>query len=251
MTRPIFALGVLLLVVLVGAPPPDSTAEDPVAELTRALQGLGAPGLLWGRLAVEEESPDGPMTPLVGVEVVFYPYTPSLAADLERIRDRARESGAEYDNAVAHLQERLKAFEAQVAALGPRDAGKAPGQTTPPGQATPAGQAAPAGAGADRGPIRRRTTDAAGTFVVEDLPAGEWLLVAIQVSAYTAPKDQPKSRTTKKGGSGTGTFSGFLTRPSTPAKQAEVWVTRARVSPGDRARTLLTDRTRFMVGPVR
>jgi hypothetical protein len=239
MTRPVLALGLLLLLALPAAPPPDSAAEDPVAELTRALQSLGAPGLLWGRLAVEEESPEGPTTPLVGVEVVLYPYVPSLTADLARIRESARGSGAEYESAVARLQERLKAFAAQVVALGPRTAQAAPGDAPRP---------AP---GADAGLVRRRTTDAAGIFVVEDLPSGEWLLVALHLTPYSPKEPRNRSSSLKKKGGGGGEFGGFLTRPSTPAREAEVWVTRVRVPPGDRARAMLTDRTRFMVGPLR
>ncbi len=231
-----FALGLLFLLAFPASGPQDAAAEDPVAELTRALQSLGAPGLLWGRLAVEEESPDGPTTPLAGIEVALYPYVPSLAADLDRIRERARASGAEYDTAVARLQERLKAFEAQVAALQPRSPSGAPGQ---PSQST---------AGADSGLVRRRTTDAAGIFVIEDLPSGEWLLVALHVSPYRQPKEQPRSRSSPRKGR---EFGGFLNRPATPAKEAEVWVSRVRVAPGDRSRALLTDRSRFMVGPVR
>ncbi len=237
MTRAVLALGLLLLVALPAVHPPDSMAEDPVAELTRALQSFGLPGLLWGRLAVEEESPDGSLTPLVGVEIVLYPYIPSLAADLARIRESARGSGAEYESAVARLRERLKAFEAQVVTLGPRPARPVQGDASRPAPDT------------DHGLVRRRTTDAAGIFVVEDLPSGEWLLVVFHLTPYSQPKEPRTRKSPRKGGGGE--FGGFLTRPSTPAKEAEVWVTRVRVAPDDRARALLTDRTRFMVGPLR
>ena len=120
------------------------------AELSRALKALGAPGTLWGRLAVEEESPDGPWTPLAGVTVTVYPYTAGLAADLERIRDGARASGRDYDVAIGRLQERLTAHATQVAALtgipgapraphpGPFRAPPLPGRSgLPPGPASP------------------------------------------------------------------------------------------------------------------
>jgi hypothetical protein len=238
-TRVVLALGLLLLVALPAVHPPASMAEDPVAELTRAIQSFGPPGLLWGRLAVEEESPDGSLTPLVGVEIVLYPYVPSLAADLARIRDSARGSGAEYESAVARLRERLKAFEAQVVTLGPRPARTAQADVSRPSPPPDT----------DHGLVRRRTTDAAGIFVVEDLPSGEWLLVVFHLTPYSQPKE-PRTRKSpqKRGG---GELGGFLTRPSTPAKEAEVWVSRVRVGPDDRARALLTDRTRFMVGPLR
>jgi hypothetical protein len=198
-------------------------AEDAAAELSQALQGLGAPGLLWGRLAVEEESPDGPWTPLAGVEVAAYPYAPGLAADLDRIRERARASGAEYDAAVTRLRERLGAWEAQARALS-----------------------AAGGAGGVVGAVRRSTTDHAGIFVFPGLPSGEWLLVALHLSPYSQP-NEPGARTPMRRGK----ERAFLTRPISPAKEAEVWVSRVRVGPGERARVLLTDRGRFMVGPIR
>jgi len=237
-TRMGLRLGLVLLVGLV-LHAPGARAEDPAVELTRALQGLGPPGLLWGRLAVEEESPEGPTTPLAGVEVVAYPYIPSLAADLARIRESARGSGTEYESAVARLQERLKAFEVQVTTLGSR--------TTPAVQ----GEAARPASDPDRALVRRRTTDTSGIFVVENLPSGEWLLVVVHVTPYSQPRETPRPRGPfkKKGVGDLG--GGFLSRPTTPAKEAEVWVTRVRVAPGERARTLFTDRSRFMVGPLR
>jgi hypothetical protein len=301
-TRALSALALFLLVTVPAVHAPDSMAEDPVAELTRALKSLGPPGLLWGRLAVEEESPDGPTTPLVGVEVVLYPYVPSLMADLARIRESARDSGAAYDSAVARLQERLKAFEAQVVTLGPKPAQPTPGDPSRPapkdasraasgdasrpvpGNASrpaakdgsppaPGGTSGPGPGDAsrpvtgdasrpssgdasapdtDQGLVRRRTTDSSGVFVVPDLPSGEWLLVVFHLTSYTQPKEaRPRSPSKKRGGGGGEFGGGFLTRPATPAKEAEVWVTRVRVAPADRARALLTDRTRFMVGPLR
>lgn len=208
-------LPLLVAILALAAWPLPVAAEDPAA--------LGAPGLLWGRVAVEEESPDGPWTPLAGVEVRLYPYVPGLAADLDRIRERARGSGTDYDAAVTRLLERLRGYEAQIAALSP----------------------AGGSAASDGGPVRKRTTDASGIFVFEDLPSGDWLLVAIHLSPYTQPKERaPKPL-------GKGRDGSFLTRPPAPVKEAEVWVSRVRVGAGERSRLLLTDRSRFMVGPVR
>ncbi len=212
--------GLLVILTLVTWPL-RVTAEDPAGELTRALRGLGAPGLVWGRVAVEEESAEGPWTPLGGVEVRLYPYIPGLAADLDRIRERARGSGTEYDTAVTRFLERLRDYEAQVAAVWP------------------AGGPAPS----DGGPVRKGTTDGSGLFVFDKVPSGDWLVVAIRLSPYTQPKEQPRTRRGRDGA--------FLSRPPTPAKEAELWVNRVRVEAGARSRLLLTDRARFMAGPVR
>jgi hypothetical protein len=251
-------------------------------ELSRALRALGAPGTLWGRLAVEEESPDGPWTPLAGVAVTVYPYTAQLAADLERIRDGARASGRDYDAAIARFQERLGAHATQVGAitgtpvLAPVSSGApspppSPSATPPqtpgilaelagrlgladkPG-ADPARPEAPATGGSDAGAssteglVRRATTDATGVFLFKFLPAGDWLVVAIQTSSYSAPRRQPSSSTRAAPGKNR---DGFLESARPPAKEAEVWVIRTRVIPDEPARLMLTDRSRFMVGPVR
>lgn len=271
------AAGAAVLVLALGAAAAGRADE---AALGRALRALGAPSALWGRLAVEEESPDGPWTPLAGVAVTLYPYTAELAADLERIRDGARASGRDYDAAVARLQERLSAHASQVAAAtgtavpaAPRPEapatppaagtarppsssgilsgifggspaakpGAAPAQATPPadGDATPAAE----------GLVRRATTDPSGLFLFKALPAGDWLVVAVHTSEYTAPRRPPSSqRAPSRSGR---IHDGFIERERPQAREAEVWVIRARVTPTEPARVLLTDRSRFMVGPIR
>ena len=98
------------------APPAASGAvgEDPAAEVTEALRSLGPPGLLWGRLAIEEESPVGAWTPLSGTEVTLYPATPALITELERIRQSARTSATQYESAVARVQAALAAHQGRI-----------------------------------------------------------------------------------------------------------------------------------------
>jgi hypothetical protein len=259
-----------------------AAGQADVGEVSRAVKALGSPGTLWGRLAVEEESPDGPWTPLAGVAITVYPYTAELAADLERIRDGARASGRDYDAAIARLQERLGAHATQVAAvtgiplpvqtpsvtqssapsppsaakpatqgvlaelagrlgLAEKPADPAPKDATPPGS----GDAAPSSA---EGLVRRATTDATGVFLFKFLPAGDWLVVAIQTSTYSAPRRPPSSASRAAPGKNR---DGFPERERPQAKEAEVWVIRTRVVPDEPARLLLTDRSRFMVGPIR
>ena len=96
-----------------------AAGEDPVAEVAAALRSLGPPGVLWGRFAIEEESPAGAWTPLAGVEVTLYPATPTLVAELERIRQSARTSGAQYESAVARVLAALAVHQARVAGQSP------------------------------------------------------------------------------------------------------------------------------------
>src|SRR5262249_48006501 len=92
----------------------------------------------------------------------------------------------------------------------------------------------------------KRTTDSEGLFVFDDIPSGDWLLVAIHVTPYGTAGGhlevkQPSPSRTRN----------FLPSPTVAFKEAEVWLSRVRVRPGDRTALLLTDRSRWLVGPVR
>jgi hypothetical protein len=264
-----------LLGVLLGlgalAVPEGATAvgEDPTAELAEALRGLGAPGMVWGRLSVDEESPVGSWTPLDGIEVTLYPATPTLITELEGIRQSARASGAQYESAVARVQAALAAhksrIERQVAPSREVDLVAEPPLLPKPGPGKVTGSGGPevsgfpgppastsGGAGLASGPrpeaIRtwRDKTDPAGLFAFDGVPSGDWIVVVFRVSPYGTEKARsgPKPRQA-------GQAQRFLPRAIGPAKEAEFWIIRIRVIPGERVGLDLTDRARWMAGPVR
>jgi hypothetical protein len=204
-------------------------------------------------------------------------------AELERIRQSARASGAQYESAVARIRAALAAHQARVDAKRPEPvtpeaasppAGPVPGGTralaprvpaprpsartgaTPgAGPAGSSGTAAgpPPGAipGATEAPPHpwRQKTDPAGLFAFDPLPSGDWLVVALRISAYTGEKLRGAPHPRAPSGRGRGL--GFLPRTAGPAKGAELWVVRVRGGAGERAGLDLTDRSRWMVGPVR
>jgi hypothetical protein len=280
-------------------------AEDPAAEIAEAIRSLGPPGVLWGRLAVEEESPVGPWTPLGGVDVTLYPATPAVEAELERIRQSARASGEQYETAVARVLGALSAHQGRVDAQSagtplappspaPSDppATGSPAAHPPPGSAPPPPASAPspgqggtwlsqlgeafrpgrrirnpatspgaggpgAGPGSTAAPGTaqprhpfRQATDPSGLFAFETVPAGDWLVVAVRVAPYTGERLRAESPRPARPRSVT-RRQYFLPRGVAPAKEAELWVTRVRVAPGGRVALELTDRARWMVGPVR
>jgi hypothetical protein len=254
------------IALLPGAP--RAAGEDPAAEVAAALRSLGPPGVLWGRFAIEEESPAGAWTPLGGVEVTLYPATPALIAELERIRQSARTSAAQYESAVARVIAALAVHQARVDGQSPRPEPAAE-DSPPAGPSIPAPskassnpravapRARPASPGseatatgspeaASSQPRWRQRTDAAGIFAFDDLPSGDWLLVATRVTAYSAEKlrAEPRARTSSPG-------QRFTPRASTPPKEAEVWVVRTRVGAGERVGLELSDRARWLVGPLR
>ena len=270
---PSLALGAAALLVLGGTIPPRmacAVGEDPAAEVAEALRSFGAPGGVWGRLAVEEESPAGAWTPLDAVQVTLYPATPSLVTELERIRQSARTSGAQYESAVARIQAALAAHQGRIDAQNPArgtDTLVAEPPVLEPRRPIKAAPAkAPAAPQARAGPERvagvavsqrtaeeplevphpwRQRTDPTGIFAFDAVPSGDWLVVAIRVSAYgseklrKAPRPEPSGRSLR-----------FLPRSSSPPKEAEIWLTRVRVLPAERLGLDLTDRARWLAGPL-
>ena len=270
---PSLALGAAALLVLGGTVPPRvacAVGEDPGAEVAEALRSLGPPGGVWGRLAVEEESPAGAWTPLEAVQVTLYPATPSLVTELERIRQSARTSGAQYESAVARVQAALAAHQGRIDAQNPARGTdslvaeppvlepRRPIKAAPPkASAAPQARAGPervAGVAVSRRtaeePLEaphpwRQRTDPTGIFAFDAVPSGDWLVVAIRVSAYgseklrKAPRPEPSGRSLR-----------FLPRSSTPPKEAEIWLTRVRVVPAERLGLDLTDRARWLAGPL-
>jgi len=71
-------------------------------------------------------------------------------------------------------------------------------------------------------------------------------VVAVRVAPYAAEKLRaaPKPRQSTR-------TQGFLPRAAGPAKEVELWVTRIHVVTGERVALDLTDRARWLVGPIR
>lgn len=221
MRRPA-ALALLLALLplsAAGAPEIDSLVERLAAAET---------GRLWGRLLIEEESPEGPFTPLVGTRITLYPDLPELGAELETIRSAARRSAADYENAIQRVLATLAAHRARLEAAG----------------------------GARL--VLSRETDPRGFFAVDALPAGEWLVVAVHAAPYRAVQAR-KPRAPKKpepvrglgGGLSTGVPApSFLPREKGEAKEVDLWVYRVRVPVRQAVGVTLTDRNRWLTGPV-
>jgi hypothetical protein len=267
------ALGAALLTVGLAVQPRVARAvgEDPVAEVAEALRSLGPPGVVWGRLTIEEESPVGAWTPLNAVQVTLYPATPALVTELEKIRQSARTSGAQFESAVTRVQAALAAHQSRIDGQSPPVVANSlvaeppalpPRRSTAPG--APKGSAVfrPLG-GTERvegaelasGPAEeglevphpwRQRTDSAGLFAFDAVPSGDWLVVLVRVSAYDSEKlrSEPKPRQSGRG-------MRFLPSSSTPPREAEMWVTRVRVVAAERIGLVLTDRARWLAGPVR
>lgn len=212
------------LALLLACLPLVASAGEPSAPGTRLAEA--ETGQLWGRLALEEESPEGSFTPLIGVPITLYPALPALTSELEAIRRTARETAANYETAVQRVHETLAAYRARLeAAEGARA-------------------------------VRARETDRTGFFVFDAVPAGEWLVVAVHVTPYRTAAQARKPRAPKRPapgrglGGGLGQVPGFLPEARGEAKEADLWVYRVSVPGGQTVGVRLTDRNRWFTGPI-
>ncbi len=276
---------------MVLAPWPPVGGQDPGREVAEALAALGPPGTLWGRLAVDEESPDGASTPMAGVEVSLYPATPWIEAELQRVRDTARGSGTQFETAVERIRTLLAIHQARIDAqsAGTPLARPAPEPASPGKDAAARDKAATgegsagSGTGAStaaapgrrgRGSLSSRVfADRPGTTSTADnkpaapaappplfrqLTDGEGLFVfdAVPAGDWLVVALHIAPYTGERLRSAPPRHPNprsqqFLTRRVTPPKQAEIWIARTRVPAGGRAALALSDRTRWFTGPVR
>lgn len=219
MRRPGLALVLALL-------PLGPASPEEVGVVVRSLAGA-EPGQLWGRLGLEEESPEGPSTPLIGAPVTLYPDLPAVHAELESIRRTARETAANYETAVRRSLAALAAYRARLEAAG----------------------------GAQL--VRTHETDRTGFFAFEAVPEGEWLVVAAHSTSYRpgqgrkpqAARRQEPVRALGGGVRAGGGGPGFLPGGRGEAKEVDLWIYRVRVSAGQAVGVRLTDRNRWLTGP--
>lgn len=207
---------------------PPSTAWSEGLESLVARLASAAPGQLWGRFLVEGESPEGPVTPLVGIPITVFPDLPGLGAELDAIRNTARESAAQYETAVQRVLAALAAYRARLESAG----------------------------GARL--VRTGETDRRGFFAVEGLPAGEWLVVAMRAGPYRSdPARKPRTPRRPEPPRGLGgdfpvggEAPSFLLREKGEAKEVDLWIYRVRVPAGQAVGVRLTDRNRWLTGPL-
>lgn len=166
-------------------------------------------GVVAGRAFAERRRPEASDTPLGGASVVLLPRSEAVLADLQAIKRLARESTNAYRESGPRIRQAREAYERAL-----REAG--------------AGDLAPATA-----------VDADGSFRLERVPAGDWLLLAFR-STFV-------SRRSPKGSRG-GLF------PAEPRlvgyQDLSVWLHEIRLGAGQTERVELTDRNVWFRGVV-
>lgn len=172
-------------------------------------QATGTLGGVTGRVYTERRRVDGPDQPLAGVGVVLLPRSPAFLARLAEIKARARDGMASYRGSVATIRRAREDYERTLWQAGAADLVR----------------------GAVAGPD--------GRFRLEQVPAGDWVLVATQSTFVDrqAGTPSPKERQT-------------YTRPPrlTGFQAVTVWLRELTIVGGRTETVELTDRNGWFSG---
>ena len=177
----------------------------------RAAASSGAFGVVAGRIYEERKRPEAADRPLAGAAVIVLPKSAEILKKLEEIKRVARNSADEYRAAGPSILAVRRAYEKELWDSGAVDL------------------------------VKSTTVDAEGRFVVTDLPAGDWLVIAthnvkIDKHVSTAP---PKQRGV------------YIPRTHlTGYQQMTVWLREVTIANGRSENLELTDRGAWFSGVV-
>jgi hypothetical protein len=177
----------------------------------RAAASSGAFGAVAGRVYEERKRPEAPDRPLVGAAVIVLPKSAEVLRKLEEIKRVARNSVDDYRAAGPSILAVRRAYEKEVWDSGAVDL------------------------------VKTTTVDAEGRFLISDLPAGDWLVIAthnvkIDKHASGAPARQRGVYTPRTH------LTGF--------QQMTIWLREVTVANGRSENLELTDRGAWFSGVV-
>ena len=203
--------GVLLavLVAAVMAMPLQAVGID--ADSYRAAIASGAIGSVAGRVYEERKRPETPDLPLTGAAVFVLPNSPDVMKKLEEIKRTSRNSADGYRAAAPSILAVRRAYEKELWDSGAVEL------------------------------VKATTVDGDGRFVVADVPAGDWLLIA----TYSAKID-------KHAVAGPTRQRGVYTPRThlTGFQRVTVWLREVTVTKGRSENVELTDRGAWFSGVV-
>lgn len=169
----------------------------------RAAASSGAFGTVAGRIYEERKRPEAPDRPLAGAAVIVLPKSAEVLRKLEEIKRVARNSADDYRAAGPSILAVRRAYEKELWESGAVDL------------------------------VKATTVDAEGRFVVPELPAGDWLVIAthnVKIDKHVSGQP-PKQR-------------GVYTPRTqlTGYQQMTVWLREVTVANGRSENVELTDR---------
>jgi len=177
----------------------------------RAAASSGAFGAVAGRIYEERKRPEAPDRPLAGAAVTVLPKSAEILKKLEEIKRVARNSADEYRAAGPAILAVRRAYEKELWDSGAVDL------------------------------VKATTVDAEGRFVVSDLPAGDWLVIAthnVKIDKHVSGAP-PKQRGV------------YMPRTQlTGYQQMTVWLREVTVANGRSENLELSDRGAWFSGVV-
>ena len=180
-------------------------------ESYRAAAASGAVGAVAGRMYEERNRPEAPDRPLAGAAVIVVPKSADVLKKLEQIKRDARNSADDYRAAGPSIVAVRRAYEKELWDSGAVDL------------------------------VKSTTVDAEGRFIVPDLPAGDWLVIAthsVKIDKHVDPIPSKQA--------------GVYTRHSqlTGYQRVTVWLREVTVATGRSENLELTDRGAWFSGVV-
>jgi hypothetical protein len=203
----VFTLAALLgAAVAAGAP-----AFEPVTAPYLAAAASREVGTVTGRVFEERRRPEGPDAPFVGAAVTLLPRSAEFVRQLERIKQTARSSVQTYRAAAPAILALRASYEKELWSAGAADL------------------------------VRATVAGPDGRFAVEDLPAGDWVLLATHT---VRSESQSKGTSSKKRSAHTaGTrLTGY--------QEVVVWLREIRMASGAVQSVELTERGVWFSGIV-
>jgi hypothetical protein len=200
-------LGAVALLLLLAEP---AALDVDVAAYRQA--GLaGEVGVVSGHVWEEPRTRNGSPRPFTGTTITLLPRSQTLVLELERLKERARQSSPDFTAAAPAMRAAQEGYERALLVAG-----------------------AP-----DLSPRVLVATD--GTFRLPELPAGAWLVLAWYSTAVntSAPRSRPREQQLYQ-----------LDKRLTGYQAVTVWLQEVSVARGQTADVELTDRNEWFRGVI-
>ena len=208
--EPVISRLLVLGLLLTGVPAVQ--ALDVLPDSYRAAAAAGAIGTVKGRVYEERRRPEGPDQPLPGAAVTLLPRSAEFLRKLEEVKRTARSSASDYRAAASAILALRAAYEKNLWESGAVDL------------------------------VMATVVEADGHFLLENLPAGDWLLIVTRSVATDKRPPAPASKQ-QRGVYAPGThLTGY--------QRLTIWLREVSVSGGRSESLELPERSAWFSGVV-
>ena len=199
--------GMLVGLLLLASGPEARLARDVPIDAYRTAAAAGALGTVAGRAVADPRRPGEPPTGLNDVSVTLLPRSQALLVQLERIREQARREPDAYRSSAREVARARQDFERALAQAGDADL------------------------------VRFAAVEPDGAFVLGQVPAGAWLLIA-QRAVFVPIAGAAPSRRDRESFRPRSRLTGYLA--------VTIWLRELTVRSGESQSVELTDRSAWM-----